>query len=165
MPANTSAFGKGNVWGMLREAVNRGVNSLGPFPRNAGIGTVGNAKMTYDFAVDGGGIGTITPVDSPIIPANAIIIGGVIDTTTALTSSGAATIALGLGSGAQVAALKGATAVASYVLGNGLTLIPIFTAATYVEATVAARLTLTVAAFALIGGKLSVNVVYVQGNA
>ena len=135
----------------------------GPVSGNGGLSAVGNAKMTYDFAVDGGAIATITPTNSPTIPLGAIILGGTIDITTTLTSGGAATIALGLGSGAQVAALKAATAVASYTAGQ-LVMIPIFTAATYVKATAAARLTATVAAFALTAGKMDVNVVYVQGN-
>jgi len=140
------------------------VNSSGNVSGNGGLGQVGNAKMTYDFAVDGGAISTITPSNSPTLPANAIILGGTVDITTTLTSGGAATIALGLGSGAQIASLNAATAVASYAAGQ-LAIIPVFTAATYVKVTAATRLTLTVAAFALTAGKMDVNVVYIQGNA
>lgn len=132
---------------------------------NAGLGAVGVAKMTYDFTVDGGAVATITPSGSPTIPANAIILGGVIDVTTQLTSGGAATIALGLGSGAQAASLLAATAVASWTVGTGLVVIPKFTAATWLKVAAATALTLTVAAFALTAGKFDVNVVYVQGNA
>jgi hypothetical protein len=136
----------------------------GPVANGAGgLGAVGNAKMTYDFAVDGGAIGPITPTNSPTLPIGAIILGGTIDITTPLTSSGAATIAVGLGTGAQVAALKAATAVASYTAGQ-MAVIPVFTAATYVKVAAATALTLTVAAFALTAGKFDVNVVYVQGN-
>lgn len=130
---------------------------------NAGLGALGNAKMTYDFTVDGGAIATITPVNSPTIPLGAIIIGGTVDITTQVTSGGAATIALGLGSGAQNAALKGATAVASFTVGQ-MAIIPVFTAATYVKAAAAAQLTLTVAAFTLTAGRFDLNVVYMQGN-
>lgn len=130
---------------------------------NGGLGVVGNAKMTYDFAVDGGAVSTITPSNSPTLPANAIILGGTIDITTQLTSGGAATIALGLGSGAQVAALKGATAVAGWTVGQ-LAMVPVFTAATYVKVAAATALTMTIAAAALTAGKFDVNVVYVQGN-
>lgn len=128
-----------------------------------GLGVTGNAKMTYDFAVDGGAISTITPSNSPTLPAGAIILGGTIDITTQLTSGGAATIALGLGAGAQVAALKAATAVATWVVGQ-LAMIPVFTAATYVKVAAATPLTVTIAAQALTAGKFDVNVVYVQGN-
>jgi len=129
-----------------------------------GLGSVSNAKMTYSFATDGGAIGPITPTNSPTIPANAIILGGTIDITTQLTSGGAATIALGLGVGAQVASLKAATAVASWTVGQ-LVMIPIFTAASYVKVAADTRLTLTVAAFALTAGRFDVNVAYIQGNA
>lgn len=130
---------------------------------NGGLGVVGNAKMTYDFAVDGGAVSVITPTNSPTIPLNAIILGGTIDITTTLTSGGAATIALGLGSGAQVASLKAATAVATWAAGQ-LALVPIFTAATYVKSAAATRLTLSIATAALTAGKFDVNLVYVQGN-
>lgn len=130
-----------------------------------GLGSVGNAKMTYSFAVDGGAIATITPANSPTIPLGAIILGGVIDITTTLTSGGAATIALGFGAGAQAAALKAATAVATYAAGVTVPVIPVFTAASYFKLTAAAQMSLTVAAAALTAGVMDVNLVYVQGNA
>lgn len=139
------------------------VRTGSPVVGNGGLAAVGNAKMTYDFAVDGGAISVITPANSPTIPLGAIILGGTIDITTTLTSGGAATIALGLGAGAQVASLKAATAVATWAAGQ-LVMIPIFTAATYLKVAAATRLTLSVAAFALTAGKFDVNVVYVQGN-
>jgi hypothetical protein len=135
----------------------------GPIQGNGGLGVIGNAKMTYDFAVDGGAVGLITPANSPTLPINAIILGGTIDITTTLTSGGSATIAVGLGSGAQVAALKAALAVASWTAGQ-LAIIPVFTAATYLKVAAATPLTLTVATAALTAGKFDVNLLYVQGN-
>lgn len=131
--------------------------------QNGGLGVVGNAKMTYDFAVDGGAISTITPANSPTIPQKAIILGGVIDITTTVAAGAGATIALGLGSGAQVAALKAATGFATYTAGL-VALIPVFTAATAYKVTAAARLTLTIATNTVTAGKFDVNVVYVMGN-
>lgn len=128
-----------------------------------GLGTTGNAKMTYDFTVDAGAISTITPANSPSIPINAIILGGVIDVTVPLTSGGAATVALGFGSGAQAAALKAATGFASFTTTT-LPLIELFTAATYFKLTATARMTLTIAAATLTAGRFDVNLVYVQGN-
>jgi hypothetical protein len=154
----------GNVYtnvGTLAAPVWRGMSL--PVSGNAGLGVVGNAKVTYDFAVDGGAVSVITPANSPTIPLGAIILGGTIDITTTLTSGGAATIALGLGAGAQAAALKAALAVASWTAGQ-LALIPVFTAATYVKATAAAALTVSIATAALTAGKFDVNLVYVQGN-
>jgi hypothetical protein len=129
-----------------------------------GIGVAGNAKMTYDFAVDGGVQGLITPTNSPTIPNKAIILGGVIDITTTLTSGGSATIALGTSAGSSASALKTATAVATWAAGVTVPVTPVFTAATYVKLTAAGRLTLTVATADLTAGKFDVNVIYVIGN-
>lgn len=151
--------------------VNRGTKAIpvwasagGAVTGTGGLGAVGNAKATYSFALDGGAISTITPTSSPTLPANAIILGGTIDVTTQPTSSGAATVAFGLGSGAQAASLKAATAIASLTVGQ-IAIIPVFTAATYLKVAAATSITITVAAFALTAGRFDVNLVYVQGNA
>lgn len=129
---------------------------------NGGLGVVGNAKMTYDFAVDGGAVSTITPTNSPTIPIGAIILGGTIDIITTLVGA-TATIALQTSAGMAAGGLKTATAVASWVAGQ-LALNPVFTAATYVKMTAAGRPQLTIATAALTAGKFDVNLVYVMGN-
>ena len=55
------------------------------------------AHARYDFAVDAGAQGTIVPANSAIIPDNAIITNCYHITTTAMTSGGAATLALTAG--------------------------------------------------------------------
>lgn len=150
---------RGNFWARLKTA-----GELLGLIRNNGSGFIGYAKMTYDFTVDGGAIGTITPRNAPTLPAGAIILGGVIDITTALTSGGSATISLGFGSGGEKAVLKALTAVASWVTGVSLVIVPIFTGATIYKVLADGQLTLTVAVATLIGGKMDVNLVYVQGN-
>lgn len=134
----------------------------GAIAGNGGLGSVGNAKMTYDFAVDGGAQTTITPANSPLIPIGAIILGGTIDITTTLVGA-TATIALGTSAGSSTTSLKGATAVASWTAGQ-LALVPVFTAATYVKLTAAGRPTLTIATANLTAGKFDVNLVYLIGN-
>ena len=64
------------------------------------------AHAKYDFAVDGGGTGTIVPDNSAIIPNNAIIVRCYSVVTTAMTSGGSATLALTTGG----VTLKSATA-------------------------------------------------------
>lgn len=130
----------------------------------AGLGPVGVAKMTYDFDVDGGAQGAIIPTNSPTIPDNAIILGGALDITTAVTSGGSATVALGTSAGSSSTSILGATAVASLtaVLTNAL--VPKFTAATIFKMTAAGRLNMTVATADLIGGVFDLNVLYVVGN-
>jgi hypothetical protein len=74
-------------------------------------------KFKYDFAVDGGshsasnqglagnGAGVITPADADItIPDNAIITDCITYVSTAMTSGGSATVAIGVGGAALVAA-------------------------------------------------------------
>src|SRR5262245_54811440 len=117
-------------------------------------------KANFDFTVDGGAIATITPVSSPIIPAGAIIFGGLIDVVVAPTSGGGATIAIGLGSGAQVAALKAATGIGSYTLGAILALIPVWSAATAVKVAADTNITFTVATATLTAGKIAVQIYY-----
>lgn len=141
-------------------------NASGPIASTGGLAAVGNAKMTYDFTVDGGAISTITPTNSPTIPQGAVIIGGFIDVTTLLTSGGAATVGLGLGSGAQVASLLAPITVAGAPWSTtGIKpIIPVFTAATAVKVAAATRLTLTIAAFTVTAGKFDVNIQYQMGN-
>ena len=63
-------------------------------------------KFVYDFAVDGGAVSAITPADADIIiPADAIITDMITYVSTAMTSSGSATIAIGVGGAALAAAL------------------------------------------------------------
>lgn len=119
------------------------------------------ARAVYDFAVDGGAIGLITPARTITLPDKAIILGGVIDHATAFTSLGSATISVGTSAGSSAASLKAATAVASFT--GLLAIVPVFTAATMVKMTAAGAITLTVAVAALTAGKAGINVAYMQG--
>lgn len=135
-----------------------------PAANLGGLGAPALAKMTYSFATDGGVQGLITPANSPTLPAKAIILGGVIDITTTLTSGGSATIALGTSAGSSATSLKAATAVATWAAGVTVPVVPVFTAASYVKLTAAGRLTLTVATADLTAGVFDVQVLYVIGN-
>jgi hypothetical protein len=123
------------------------------------------AKAVYNFAVDGGAVGAITPVISDTIPANAIVYGGLMNPTTALTSGGSATIAVGTTAGSSATALKAATAVASYTIDAIMALVPVMTAATAFKMTAAGQINITVATAALTAGVLEIFVLYfVAGN-
>ncbi|MFJ9848577.1 hypothetical protein [Streptomyces sp. NPDC101150] len=52
-------------------------------------------RFEYDFAVDGGAQGDIT-LRGPAIPSGTVVVGATVDVTTAVTSGGAATVALKL---------------------------------------------------------------------
>ena len=146
-----------------RVHLNTGTTLGSPFWES--VSGVHLARATYDFAVDGGAVGLITPAVGAnyILPSGSIILGGVIDITTALTSGGSATIAVGLSAGASgAAALKAATAVASWTAGL-MAIIPLFAAANMIKMTAEGTITLTVAVAALTAGKFEAKLLYIPG--
>lgn len=154
---------RGNMWAMIKSLLS-GQGSINAGAQK-GAGALQEVKVTYDFSVDGGAVGTITPKSSILIPAGAVIFGGFIQGITLPTSGGAATIAIGLGSGAQVAALKAATAIATYAAGATVAIIPVFAAANVVKAAAETFVTFTIATAALTAGKVQVTLFYyMQGE-
>lgn len=149
---------RGNMWAMIRQLVDAqsGINPS----FQAGSAGAEVAKATYDFSVDGGAISTILLASSQIIPTGAIIFGGLIDIPVTLTSGGGATMAIGLGSGAQAAALKAATGFATYANGSILPLIPVWTAASAFIVAADTKISVTIAAAALTAGKVAVQIYY-----
>lgn len=122
------------------------------------------ARAKYDFAVDGGAVGLITPATNAIIPDNAIIIGGIANPTTALVGT-SSTIAIGTSAGSAANALKTATAEATYSIDAILPLVPVFTAGSAVKLTAAGSITITVAVAALTAGVMEITVFYFVANA
>jgi hypothetical protein len=117
-------------------------------------------KCVYDFSKQGGAIGTLNLLDEVgkpcVLPNKAVVWNVYIDTVTAPTSGGGATIAISSG---QVAAdIKAATAFGSY---SGLVAgIPVGNAATAFKLTADQKPTLTIATAALTAGKLNVQIIY-----
>lgn len=118
-------------------------------------------QAVYDFAVDGGGTGTITlrsaPGDSQgnTLPAEAVVTGGYVDVETACTSA-TGTIALTAeGSGDVVAAVG----QASWTTGRK-SVIPAGTGATAVKTTVVRSVTMTIATAAYTAGKFRLVLFY-----
>jgi hypothetical protein len=113
----------------------------------------------YDFAQDTGAISTITlRADSPI-PAGSVIIGGYINVLTALTSGGAATVALQAEAAND---LQTAITVAGAPWSTtGLKAItPAFSAATMIKTTVSRSPAMLIAAFAVTAGKFDLVLFY-----
>lgn len=151
------APGRGNLWAMIKQLV-AGKTAINASDQ-VGMGGAQVVKATYDFTVDGGAIATITPVSSPVIPAGAIVFGGLIDVVVAPLGGGAS-VAIGFGTGAQNAALKAATAVGTYTIGAILALIPVWTAASAVKVAADTPITFTVSGGALTAGKIAVQIYY-----
>jgi len=128
-----------------------------------------SVKFVYDFAVDGGshsasnqgltgnGAGVITPADADItIPENAIITDCITYVTTAMTSGGSATVAIGCG---------GAALVAATAFDNGVFDDEDVTHTVVADKTTAAgRPTITVATAALTAGVIEVIIEYYLGT-
>jgi|21_taG_2_1085346.scaffolds.fasta_scaffold19618_3 hypothetical protein len=126
-------------------------------------------KFRYDFAVDGGshsdsnqglagnGAGVITPADADItIPENAIITDCITYVSTAMTSGGSATVAIGVG---------GAALVAATAFDNGAFDDEDVTHTVVADKTTsAARPTITVATAALTAGVIEVIIEYYLGT-
>lgn len=117
------------------------------------------ARARYDFAIDGGAIGAITPSVSDTIPDNAIMIGSTVNSPTAVTSLGSATVAVGTTAGSSASAILAATAKASLSTDALINGVPVL--ATPVKMTAAGRINLTVAVAALTAGVIEVFVYYV----
>ena len=125
------------------------------------LSSVQIAIATYDFAVDGGAISTITPSKGYNLPDNAIILDGMVDVITTLTSAGdLATIAI-----QTEAANDIVTAVA---IGTGTpwdaglrAIIPLGTNTTAIKLTAARDIKIVIAVEALTAGKFHTILRYI----
>lgn len=135
---------------------------VGPWGSADILGALRMARAKYSFAVDGGAISTIAPLDSDTIPDNAIILGGQINSTTACVGA-TATIAVGTSAGSSTTSIKAATAVTSYSADALLSVVPTFAAA--LKLTAAGTITFTIATAPLTAGVIEVFLFYVVAAA
>jgi hypothetical protein len=124
------------------------------------IMSVAHAK--YSFAADGGVTGLITPAATAVIPINAIIIGGHINVTTAVTSAGSATLAVGTSAGSAANSILTATAKASLTLAALIN--STATLAAPVKMSAAGSITVTVGSADLTAGVVEIFVFYVTSG-
>jgi hypothetical protein len=129
-------------------------------------GTPGNslvrvAKAQYDFAVHGGVAGSIS-LAVPI-PDNAIVLDGVLEVITPLTSDGAATAAVQVNGADDIIAAT-VIAGAPWHQAGLKDIVPVGTAVTAVKTTAARNVTLVVGVADLKAGKFNVWLRWVQGD-
>ena len=105
------------------------------------------AHFLYNFAVDGGA--SCTPANSDTIPANAVVFGGAVNPTTAVTAAGAATVAIGTSAGSAGNSILTATGKAS--LSADAILVPTCVATPF-KMSAAGQITITVATGPLTAG-------------
>lgn len=124
-----------------------------------GIGRSRRAVGLYSFATDGGAVGDIT-LRGDTIPSGAIITDVLINVDTALTSGGAATVALKAEGAADLNAadaISGAPWSTTGAKHGDLT-----ATSAPVKTTAARAIVATVAVAALTAGKFSVYVDYIE---
>jgi len=118
----------------------------------------------YNFATDGGATGTLALNGGQLpVPSGAIIVGGYVDITVALTSGGAATIACQVEAANDILT---AVAVASWTTGRK-NVLPSFTsgaltAGTQVKTTAARDISILVAAAGLTAGVCKIVLFYLD---
>lgn len=122
------------------------------------LGPAGCFRIAYDFANDGGAIGLIQPQINVQIPANFVIQNVSLNSTTAVTSAGSATVSVGLSAGGGgAAALVAATGKASWTANAFVQGVPVpQTASTWIKMSAAGFVTVTVATAALTGGHIEI---------
>lgn len=118
------------------------------------------AHAVYSFAVDGGAVSTITPINTANIPNNAIIVGGTINSTTAVTTGTTASLSVGVSAGLSPTTTKllGATPTGSFSTDALINATPTFAAP--VKMTAAGNITFTVTGAALTAGIVEAFVYY-----
>ena len=120
-------------------------------------------RGTYDFAVDGGAISTITPVLGFTLPIYSVVYGGLINVITPGTTGASGTMAIGTSAGSSSASIKAALAAASYT--GILATIPICTAASAFKMTAAGNLQVVIATGTFTAGKWDIMLEYFLGTA
>ncbi len=117
-------------------------------------------EFKYDFAVQGGAVGSVT-IQDKTIPTNALILGGLImDPDTDITSGGAATVALGIKTGGD---LHAADAIADINGGPLWADQFVFGETAPIETASQEGLIVTIATAALTAGVFRVKVFWVHG--
>ncbi|AZM51766.1 hypothetical protein DMA15_03540 [Streptomyces sp. WAC 01529] len=126
------------------------------------VGRVKYARANYDFAVDGGAIGTIT-LRGDALPSGAILLDAFVDVTTAFLPVTTTTVALTVQSAGDLRAAALTNASPSVISTTGAKRLLVDAGdADLVKTTAARSVTMAVAAGAVTAGKCSVVVAYLE---
>lgn len=129
----------------------------GGYPRATDMKVV---RGRYDFAIDGGAVGTVDLTVDAQIPNNAIILGGFAEVDSVLTSGGSATVAVNVESAGDIVAAA-AISGAPWSTTGRKSVVPAFTGATVIRTTTARKIQATIATAALTAGTFDVVLFYV----
>lgn len=133
-------------------------------PYTGGFADLGRGILTargrYDFAVDGGAVGSID-ISTAAIPAGSIILGGFAEVDTAVTSGGSGTLAISV-EGANDIITAAAVSGAPWSTTGRKSVVPAFTGATSVKTTAARKIKAVIATADLTAGVVDVVLFYVR---
>ena len=141
-----------------------GRNKVGYNPDPLATGSFGSGavlvqKMTYDFSVDGGVVGTITPATTCIIPSGAIVVQAIVDVITAVTTGSTTTVAVQLQSANDI--VNAASVAGAPWSTTGLKAgIPVHTAATSIKLTADRTAKVVIGTADATAGKFTVYFLY-----
>ena len=119
------------------------------------------ARGTYDFAADGGAVGTIPLMGAIDVPAGATILGGWLEVVTPPASGGAATVAVQVNAANDIVADTAIT-LAPWSTAGSKSVVPVFTGETVVRTTAARDISAVIATAALTAGKFDIVLVYID---
>jgi hypothetical protein len=129
-------------------------------PKLGGTEGIKECVGEYDFAKDGGAIGTLVMrSDDGAIPNGSVVLGGYIEVDTPVTSGGAATIAGQIESAGDLQAAA-AVSGAPWSTTGRKSIVPVFTGASSVKTTAERNLTIVIAAATLTAGKFRIVALY-----
>lgn len=122
-----------------------------------------HVRAVYDFAVQGGAVGSLNLLDDQgnpcILPQGAIVTNVVLNVITAGTTSASGTLSLGLLTATDLLAATAAASITGFLAG-----VPVGTAATWkgpVTSQNGSQITAAIATGALTAGKFYANIEYV----
>src|SRR5690606_27834163 len=127
----------------------------GGYPRATAIQVI---RGRYDFAVDGGAVGDIE-LASEAIPAHALVLGGVLEVDTALTSGGSATVGVTVESAGDIVTAGGIGSAPWSTTGRK-DVVPDFSGSAVVKTTAARRVDARIGGAALTAGSFDVILFY-----
>lgn len=145
---------------MIDKAINNKVGYNPDLSTAQAVGQILVGRMTYDFSVDGGAVGTITPATTCVIPSGAIVLQAITNVITAPTTGTTTTVAV------QIQAANDLHTAAS-VAGapwstTGLkAATPVHTAATAIIMTADRTAKVVIGSADLLGGKFTTYIFYV----
>jgi hypothetical protein len=124
-------------------------------------GALRGVRVRYDFAVEGGGVGTIGLAGATVVPSGAVVLGGFVDVVTPPTSGGAGTLALQVEAAGDLVAAA-AVSGAPWSTTGRKSVLPVFTGASSLKTTAARDISAVIAAAALTAGVVDVYLFYVE---